>query len=326
MRQLLRGESATFQKRGALMTWSRLLFFLLIALSLASTPTVTHAGQPTTPSGIDVIVGDATGHPSGTVTLPVLFVPAADNGAQGGPDEISVIQFTIKFAGLELDESDANNDSIPDAVVFNPDGNLILAASFTPVITSQPSQLDVLVSNARRDAALPSVTLIALTLRIPTQSVVGNISVALSDVNAKDKLSVDQPIDEAVPGVITVIAAPASETPTATATPTKPTATPTATFTRRPPTPRPTRTPAPPTPGEHTPPAGIDLSVHGQNGGCAIAGASGGRGFALMFGALLAAVRRRREAHSRTECAITLRASAAPINSPLAIDSRTDAK
>jgi hypothetical protein len=283
------------------MKWSR-LFVLSFPLTLTLATSAVRAGEPATPHGVDIIISNATGHPNGTTTVTVRFVPGVDDAAAGGPDEISVLRFSVNYSGLEIDATDVNNDEIPDAVQFNPDGNSILTASFSapvspPLIDSEPGQLNVLISNARRNAVLPSATLLAITFRIPAQSALGDIPLSLTNVNAKDKLSVDQPIDEAVPGVITVIAAPASETPTATATPTKPTATPTATFTRPPPTPRPTRTPAPPTPGEHTPPAGIDLSVHGQNGGCAIAGASGGRGFAMMFGALLAAVRRRREAH-----------------------------
>ncbi|MBI1818195.1 MAG: hypothetical protein HYR72_24710 [Deltaproteobacteria bacterium] len=280
------------------MKWSR-LFVLTFPLTLMLASSAVRAGEPVTPHGVDIIISNTTGHPSGTATVTVRFVPGIDDAAAGGADEISVLQFSVTHSGLDVDPTDADNDGIPDAVHFNPDGNSILTVSFSTGVSidSQPGQLDVLISNARRDAVLPSATLLAITFRIPAQSPLGDIALSLSNVSTKDKLSVNQPVDEAVPGVITVIAGPPTETPTATATPTRATATPTATSTRLQPTPRPTRTPAPPTPGKNTPPAGVDVTVHSENGGCAIGEARGGYGFALMFAVLLVVARRRREAH-----------------------------
>jgi hypothetical protein len=239
-------------------TWVRVIFLLLAVVGRAADA---RAGAPLTANGPDVIVGDATGAAGETVTVDVRYVPAADDAAAGGPDEIAVLQFSLGFTGFQY-----------EAAGFNPDGNAVLAASFiatvdAPVDPADPSELLVVISDVSRQAVLPEATLLRLTFRIPQQSPLGQMPLTVDAVGLRDRANVLQPLDEAIDGVITVTE-PLPPSPTA--TPTRPTPTPTASPTRVPTTPRFTPTRNPPTPGPGTPPPGLAVTVISNDGGCAI--------------------------------------------------------
>ena len=264
------------------MMWLRASSFTL-AVSLAAASV--YAGQPTTSTGPDVVVEDATGPTGGSVTVGIRFVPAPDDGAQGGPDEIAVLQLALSFAGLVFNQDD------PTAVVFNPGGDSVLAASFSPpTVDGSDDPMLIVISDPRRAAVLPAATLLQLKFQIPPQTAPGQLHLTLSSVTLRDRENAVQPVDEAIDGVITVTQ---QLTPTATRTPTRATPTPTPSPTRVPTTPRATPTQNPPTPGPGTPPPGIDLTVTSSNGGCAIGDPSTTSTALLLIVPLLFHFRRR---------------------------------
>ncbi len=266
-----------------------------LALVFAAAIPAAYAGQPLTSHGVDVIVGDATGAAGDTIAAEVRFVPGPDDLAPGGPDEVSSVQFTVDYTGLDLDPTDANQDQTPDAVVFNPDQDPTLASAFQLFVTAEATHLDIIVADLTRSVTLPAVTLLTIHFHIPATAAPEVLPLTLSNVQAFDNVGDSQPIDEAVDGSVTITQEAASPTPTPSpsATPTSP---PSPTSTR---TLRPTATPPGPTVGPNTPPPGYEVNVHSEDGGCAIAGRSSPACSPVVFGAVLLWWRRRRGAATR---------------------------
>lgn len=274
---------------------------LAVALLVASPGA--HGGQPQTEAGLDVVVRDTEARAGGTVSVPVLFVPADDDHSAGGADEIASLQFSLDFSGLSFDTTDSNLDGVPDAIEQNPDGHAGLDA-FSLIIANgdtiaDDQRLDLVVTDPARRNALPAATLLRITFGVDAATPPGDIPLTLSNVLARDTGNSLQPIDEAVSGAVTVTSEPApSATPTASARPT-----PTATAPRRSPTPtalkptptlRPTRTAAPATAAPGTPPPGYDLTATGEDGGCAVGSQRPSPAFALsLIAALLGLCGRR---------------------------------
>jgi hypothetical protein len=247
-------------------------------------------------SAPQLMAGQIQSSAGAAVVIPIRFMPAPDDGADGGPDAIASLQFTLDFTGLQFDATDVNpEDGIPDAIVFNPNGVAELDF-FAPIVINADTAandgfLDLVITDPTRMHVLPTSTLMTIALQIPPEASPGQIQLRLSNVAAKDDTNVLQSVD-VIDGAVTVSAG-VTPSATATATPT-PSSPPPPTLSPSH-TPLPTNTPATPT---VTPPPGCFdvqggvICHQGEEGGCAIAPAARGPWFPVVFGGLLILWRR----------------------------------
>jgi hypothetical protein len=211
---------------------------IIAAAGASPTPTSTQApSSPTAPSatpasptpaatpgpagGVTLIVGDASGDPGESVTVTVQFFPGQPDGMPGGADEISLLGFLLDFhrpPDLDFDPTDADADGVPDAIVFNPDGNpdldRFVLGVLNPDLAATTRILDIEVGLASGDTdTIPGGTLMTVSLIIPPQSPGSEHSIEPREVRAFDRNGTRFSATSLVTGVVRANAPPPPDTP-----------------------------------------------------------------------------------------------------------------
>jgi hypothetical protein len=172
----------------------------------SATPTPTPTSTP--PPDVALAVSNAQGRAGDTITVTVDLMP--------GPEQIRILRFVLDFPDLDFDSNDANGDGLPDAIVFNPNGdaaldNFGLTLFNTDAATNHMLNLEIDPIQDVPDN-LPSGTLMAVSFQIPMATTGGDLSITPIDVRAYNQNNVEEPITSVVAGVVSA-APPFTRTP-----------------------------------------------------------------------------------------------------------------